>query len=1717
MATEYNVGNEEANNALRLAKQAALRGTPIDSILPVLDAALKRSGFTVEDPKALRELVTPTYNEAVENAKPAAKRLSIDSVGYKPLGKDNQYKPFDTSAYDEKQRVAAAENAQIDDGGLFHLNQPGEEQRPVGAKRVFNDTATNALSAAARTGLMAAGGAATVLPESVQDSLFAGAQSLKQAEEERAARSAPTTVPEKAASLAGNLVGGLTTGGIGGTSIGQDVIDAGGSVADAQKAVAINTAATEAALATGYAGKGIIGRFATQVPASVATGAASRAALNQVVPEGLQQDVLSPTAIASDIGSGAFGAIFPNGRTAKEPAIRTGDAAVDAGAAVSTKAINDTTATPEAIAEAKTIPSSLKKSLESAVQEQPSGTEVPGFLRKSLGVETLGDTTVPKEVPSVAPAKVEAPSVSEPTAETPVKSLDEKVAELDRTPLFADIKPDGSVVRYKAPDMLLKSLDQGSLTADSILQVAAKKANPEAKEWIDNLSQLADRIGGRNVSFERLDKNNVDHSAVLRRNREALQGGYSAFYDPKTNKSYLTDKGLSLETMVHEVTHGVASKMLYLGRTKSLPEAAQPLYDSMLHSFDKLVKPALLEKTRGLEQSSPEKNVKEYGLTNIDEFYSEIHSNKAFRDHLRDTSITPEWISRLPVSLRGIASGAKNLYDFAVRGLARLMAVTGLRKGEDFSKVPQSESAYYVMYKHMNDLRDSIDDTTAAALRQNSLRNTKQSSDLSFLGEQAEQRRPLLAGGQLDSTSSLESPGGILSNITAAGLRGHRFNREIGQAREIQQGAVAAAKVKADVLGNVYQSEIKRLGQESAPKIDSLVATAIDNSTTPEARKAFSDLRDISPKLAASVKDFVYGRREKSLEYARQLSNNPSASESELNLANVAVDKADTYTKRSYLVNQMRDYGKLKLQLAASALDKAPESRTAKEQEALTQVNDVKDLLKKEYLSTPDGKIADADVYIDQLVKGLAGVSKSESATRYVKNLRLGSDVASERERVPVQIRKFLGEAEHPIARMMETIVNQASVTSQLGALESIKKDGLGKFLTDKAGVEGYTTQLEGEKIGPLRGLYTTPEIAAAIDSFSQTADSLGSWFGALAADPSGRAGVTKVVGSLSNGLEKVVNVRKMASTVANPIGFMVRNFIGSPMQALSNGNINPATYVKGVGDVANLVGLSKRQSVSPQTLKYLNLGIAEGSQLSESYSPGAQRVLIKLMDNQGMLNPETRAETVNAAIKSAGIKASDALKISREILGGADLWTKLANFRDEESYWAEHDKNTGNSRSADQRAKWVADRINNTNITPSRASTVFRISDKLGASTFAPYYAETGRTLYNNVSYGVQDALAGIKSGDASLAMHGLKRIVGTGAAIGYGTAAVTAALKAGGLLAGLTVATLGDDDARKKYLDSQDFTAGGSPLVLTDKDGKEYTLDVGQMDPYDPVTRPMKSAIQALAHLSDGDKQKAEEEIKSAATNVLGLLKANSAIAYLGKAFRGDQSSLRSTDEKTYNAILQTGVNVFDLDKTTIDRMLNLGQIIAPRGLTELAKAQNSDAGPVAKGLMSTGVGISPLDASSDIEKYGGHTFLRDVMEAKKPYLDLLKSDINVKPERVEDRFVNAIQEAAQPYKKLQLAIEAAKAQGKSSEEIRKSLRLGDVDKKSISSLLQGKSIPLSLVMGNIESDIKNDVATSDDKEAAMQRGRTNRALLRALRAKYSAKNLEDIENAR
>jgi len=429
-----------------------------------------------------------------------------------------------------------------------------------------------------------------------------------------------------------------------------------------------------------------------------------------------------------------------------------------------------------------------------------------------------------------------------------------------------------------------------------------------------------------------------------------------------------------------------------------------------------------------------------------------------------------------------------------------------------------------------------------------------------------------------------------------------------------------------------------------------------------------------------------------------------------------------------------------------------------------------------------------------------------------------------------------------------------------------------------------------------------------------------------------------------------------------------------------------------------------------------------------------------------------------------------------------------------------------------------TADMINDTNVTPSRAWMVAKVTDAVGATQFAPYAAEVARTTMNNMAQGTKDILQGIASKNGALTMHGVKRLAGTATAVGgisklYGLGA-SAGMSALGLLASKD----GEDPEAKKYVDTVDQFKGGEPLVFKDDHGNEYVLDMAQFNPVDQASRPLQKIMQAVMSGAGGDMDAAKKHLGEMNDIILNTVGKSSVWTYGSKIMEGKKPAWTKDNPEAYDAMLAKFRGTGASDEN-INRALGVLTFILPKLAVSAVKGLGADTttGKLVTGL---GTGGKELDPMKDIANYAGAIGKAQISESKNKYLNMLRQNVEAKPDQVKPFFDKGLEETAKTVDDMHQAVLAAKEQGKSRSNIVKTMLAANIPNTMIAELLKKEPNPAVLMIGSLEKDLKNDVLTSADGEArkaAAKRYREGMKMMMQFVRTSRYKSAEDIINGK
>lgn len=1292
-------------------------------------------------------------------------------------------------------------------------------------------------------------------------------------------------------------------------------------------------------------------------------------------------------------------------------------------------------------------------------------------------------------------------------------------AEQPTLPMKGDVEGKGVKTPVDSTSQL--ELDVGGLTVGNFLDRVGGNLGkayahlPQTRGIARYMRAISKRVAGDDISIIKLTADNPEHLYFKDVDGVPLvnKKGSAGFYDPKTDTIYLNGEFPDVMSAMHEITHGLTSRAMLLGSKGKLSPSQQRAYASLDELFQEY-KPELQAQHSKYAPKTHESVFSGYGLTNNREFVAEFMSNPFFRETLKNIPIK---------KTEGIVGKIKNLYDAVRNNIAKVLGL------------PEKAANALDLFSQSIDRFALNLNEEARTTRWDNRKNIPSTKDFGLAaGESPNKQKP--------------------RSKFVAGLKAAVAGRGVDPTITLTKERLSGEKqeIRAEEVANINKaiSSVGKLKGISRQKADSAIATIFSDTTAPEAKKAMSDLREISPELADQVKQLAIDNYEGAGKLVDALLNSQVGKDIPdqkiLNFAKTIIENRGKWSYRSYSTKEAQ---RAKYKLATKAADKVANGKKLSDEEAtaLKELNDLKGYIKQsvyggaealsslkteqlrgmyedafgntQELKGLDSKTAkqhminklaarnasffNKDGAVDQMVRKITGLGNDKVA-KYYSGLKYGKDTLKAKEFVPAEIRQWWGEIEDPLINQIKGRTIQRLQLSEARALNDLRAEGLAKGLFSTEPGMGHDSQITGASSGALQDLYTTPDVAAVVDSVFEFASKPESLYESLVQGQDSRGAAASVLVGGALKLSAGMRAAKTATTVGNT-GAWIRNAVGSPAQLWSNGNfLNFSHGFKGMKVTKELLGLSGKKELGPEAARMLRLGLAEATQTHETYSPRVRSKMDKLLKLMG--EDPNKALSWVRSLSDAGGATADFVK---EAYGAMDLWTKHANFYYEHSFQKAYNERHGIKMSDEQLDRMVADRIKQTNITYSRSPAALKAVESLGVTRFANYYYETFRTTANNMGIGMSDVAKGIKEGDVGLIAHGTRRIVGTAGAVGYTTALYTAALKAGAAALGFSVAAAGDD--LKEYMKDNSFMDPDSTVMVKDGD-TQYGFDVAMTAPYDPVHGVTKELA-----LAASDKENAAKHLERAKNKLFDLMSNNSLLAGAIKAAQERTPSMARTDSKLYEQLLQQGLDKGNLSPSDMDKLINLVQPLAVKTPQEVSRAIGTDAEGKTKTAIGSGIGVYEVNPEKDIKTFLARSFRYQTGEARKTYSQLMSKPVDVTPEKLESYFKKGMEEIVKPYSKLEKGYKAALENGSDKNNLLDDI--ADVAGDDVANMLEdGELKPAQLIYRDLQSQADRAIenAPEKDKQKVEDLWYKKLDMLDDLMDKYEDLTLEDIRRA-
>lgn len=431
--------------------------------------------------------------------------------------------------------------------------------------------------------------------------------------------------------------------------------------------------------------------------------------------------------------------------------------------------------------------------------------------------------------------------------------------------------------------------------------------------------------------------------------------------------------------------------------------------------------------------------------------------------------------------------------------------------------------------------------------------------------------------------------------------------------------------------------------------------------------------------------------------------------------------------------------------------------------------------------------------YNDQEIQGLMNylINSKNAPMSILKGSKLGSmdlSVLKKKGEFAPEIRALMGEYADPLVNYARSVTKMANLIARHHFLQDVKREGLGKYLFEQQTGDYYVQiAAKGSKtMEPLNGLYTTPEIAAAFETF-----------GSAPAMSEGLRYYMKINGYIKAG-KTVFSIQTHARNLLGNMGFVMMNW---------HWDVSKAGMARQIA-WANLY--SDDQAIRDKFKKYIELGIVRDS----SAGGELRQYLEDIKDGKEFF--ERVQESRLSRFKTGVIEGAQNLYQFED-----DVF-KIYAFENEKARYQKAFPN----KTEDEINQMVATIVRDTYPTYSMVPKIvkgFRANPFTG--TFVNFPAEVIRTAYNSLELGIRETRT------KETRAIGAKRLAGWMMAMAIPTTISLA-----------TRAFLGmdgedDDDLRKFMAPWQK----NSEFIYLDHTGHNIKiLDMGYSDPHNYLKRP-------------------------------------------------------------------------------------------------------------------------------------------------------------------------------------------------------------------------------------------------------------------------------------
>lgn len=496
------------------------------------------------------------------------------------------------------------------------------------------------------------------------------------------------------------------------------------------------------------------------------------------------------------------------------------------------------------------------------------------------------------------------------------------------------------------------------------------------------------------------------------------------------------------------------------------------------------------------------------------------------------------------------------------------------------------------------------------------------------------------------------------------------------------------------------------------------------------------------------------------------------------------------------------------------------------------------------------------------IVMGALGLEDNTNPiARYYRGLKEDRSILEKRETVPPEIRALFGEITDWPTRVAVTLGKQGELVARMNLLQWIKDNRMAvseqeKF--DNPDFSEFTEGLTGEAWGPLDGMFTKPELAIAIKDGIEAYTTLGEAVASASRDSE------KLLQKAWEGTKKAVtttaSLQKFSQIVVSPFA-MFANAVGSLLILVQHGVTNVDHMNRAATAALELItnqlapsGITigdKRygaQNVSADLELFVKWGMLDSAIAQELRRSPSHYLRELIKQKQGV----TAYQEYGNMIRKIRDRGGELGQAWVETFAMSDAWVRPAVFLSRAEFLAKINRIENKGWTQDEIYQQASDYAKDTTITFLRAAPIIKGAERVGLTTFGPYFQTVFRSLGYTMVNGIKDLHSAVTatSPEARLtyAIEGARKIVGTGLA----TSGAVVAMRA--------FANFVNDDEDEDVLEAAKkllFPEGrfGEGIYMgKNKNGEPMFFRFGRFDPNGPMTD--------LIRIATSDKLSAEEK---------------------------------------------------------------------------------------------------------------------------------------------------------------------------------------------------------------------------------------------------------------